>query len=115
MKLFLLIIILLIALIASCSQGYIVNMNGKTLYPEGRDLFVSKCNACHQLYNPNMLTKAEWDSILVPMKMKSKISELQKNEIYKWILELKDNNSLLQRNTFPDSLKNQNNHNIPEK
>ena len=115
MKVIIIILCVVIIFILSCSQGYIVNMNGKTLYPEGRDLFVSKCNACHQLYNPNMLTKAEWDSILVSMKKKSKISELQKNEIYKWILEVKDNNLLLQRNTFPDSMKNQNNHNILEK
>jgi hypothetical protein len=91
MKIILLMLSGFLCFIAACGAGYVVNMNERTDFPEGRELFVSKCNACHQLYNPNQHTKVEWDSILVPMKKKAKISVEQKNEIYNWILEIKEN------------------------
>ncbi|HVO72542.1 MAG TPA: hypothetical protein VMT35_00850 [Ignavibacteriaceae bacterium] len=90
MKSFFLILIFFLCLIAACSQSYIVNMGQKTNYPEGRELFVSKCGGCHQLYNPNQFTPAVWDSMLYLMKKKAKISDEQKNEIYSWIIEIKD-------------------------
>lgn len=77
--------------IESCSQGYIVNMNESTRYPEGRKLFISKCNGCHQLYNPGNFNAAEWDSILIPMQKKAKLDNTQRNAIYQWILEIKAN------------------------
>ena len=64
-------------------------MKEPTSHPEGRNLFVSKCNACHQLYNPGTYSEAEWDSILVPMQGKAKLKDEQRNAIYKWILEIK--------------------------
>lgn len=91
MKVILLMLSCLLCFIAACGAGYVVNMNEQTDFPEGRELFVSKCNSCHQLYSPNQHTKIEWDSILVTMKNKAKISNEQKNEIYNWILEQKDN------------------------
>ncbi len=89
MKIIFLLLVCILCLIAACSGGYLVNMKEQTKFPGGRELFVSKCNSCHQLYNPNQYAKAEWDSILVPMKKKAKISSEQKNEIYNWILEIK--------------------------
>jgi hypothetical protein len=80
-----------LCLIAACSGGFVVNMKEQTNFPEGRELFVSKCNSCHQLYSPSLHTKTEWDSILVLMKKKAKINNEQRNEIYNWILEIKDN------------------------
>ena len=90
MKIFILLLAIILVIIASCSQGYIVNMNEMTKYPEGRNLFVSKCNACHQLYSPRAYTVTEWDSILVPMKQKAKLNEDEKTDIYNWILEERD-------------------------
>lgn len=81
----------ILCIIYACGTGYIVNMKEQTDFPEGRELFVSKCNACHRLYNPVLHSKTEWDSILVPMKEKAKINNDQKNKIYNWILEQKDN------------------------
>jgi uncharacterized protein YggL (DUF469 family) len=52
-------------------------------------LFISKCNACHQLYSPDRFNSTEWDSILVPMQQKAKIDDEQRNVIYNWILEVK--------------------------
>ena len=74
-------------IIFSCSQGYIVNMNAKTDYPKGRNLYISKCGGCHQLFDPNSYTKSEWNKIMVAMQQKSKINDQQKNDIYDWILE----------------------------
>lgn len=91
MKSIFLLLIGAIFLIAACSSGYIVNMKEHTDFPGGRQLFISKCNSCHQLFSPNRFSKTKWDSILIPMKKKAKISSEQKNEIYNWILEIKDN------------------------
>lgn len=91
MKIIFLLLAGVLCLIASCSGGYVVNMKEQTKFPDGRELFVSKCNSCHQLYSPNMYAKTAWDSILTPMKKKAKISSEQKYEIYNWILEIKDN------------------------
>lgn len=74
-------------IIFSCSQGYIVNMNTKTDYPKGRNLYISKCGGCHQLFDPNSYTKAEWEKIIVVMQEKSKINDQQKNDIIRWIIE----------------------------
>jgi len=66
-----------------------VNTNVITKYPEGRDLYMSKCGGCHQLFDPNNYSKGEWSKIMVAMQEKSKINDQQKNEIYNWILETK--------------------------
>lgn len=75
-------------IIFSCSQGYMVNTNSKTDFLEGRNLYISKCGGCHQLFDPNGYTKDEWKKIMVTMQEKSKINNHQKNEIYNWILEI---------------------------
>jgi len=91
MKIIFILLFGILCLIYACSTGFIVNMKEQTNFPKGRELFVSKCNACHRLYNPVIHSKTEWDSILVPMKEKAKINTEQKNQIYNWILEQKDN------------------------
>lgn len=75
--------------IFSCSQGYIVNTNAKTDYLKGRNLFMSKCGGCHQLFDPKSYSESEWNKIMMEMQKKSKIDDQQKNEIYNWILETK--------------------------
>jgi hypothetical protein len=62
-------------------------MNTKTDYPKGRNLYISKCGGCHQLFDPNSYTKAEWEKIIVVMQEKSKINDQQKNDIIRWIIE----------------------------
>jgi len=84
-------IVFLLVAIFSCSQGYLVNMNAHTNYSEGRDLYMSKCGGCHQLFNPSNYTKDEWNKNIVVMQKKSKIDDDQKNEILNWILETKQN------------------------
>lgn len=64
-------------------------MNDKTGYPEGRDLYLSKCGGCHQLFDPNSHTKLEWDKIMITMQRKSKINDQQRNDILNWVFETK--------------------------
>jgi len=79
--------IIFLIIIFSCSQGYIVNTSVFTNYPEGRNLYMSKCGGCHQLFDPNSYTKSEWNKIMLAMQEKSKINDQQKNEILNWIIE----------------------------
>jgi len=74
-------------------------MNSKTDYPEGRNLFISKCGGCHQLFNPNLYSKVEWSKIMMEMQKKSKINDQQKNAIYNWILETKQTEEKLRANS----------------
>ena len=97
MKIIVSALILLVIIIYSCSTGYLVNMNEPTRVPEGRNLFVSKCNGCHKYYNPTEFTIAKWDSILIPMKTKAKLSEDEKNLILSWIAEKINNDTLLNK------------------
>lgn len=90
MKLVYFILIFVLCLIAACSRSYIINMNEKTKFPEGRELFASKCGGCHKLYSPDQFTAAEWDSLMSIMKNKAKLREEQKNKIYNWIIEVKE-------------------------
>ena len=71
----------------ACGQGYIINTNEKTEYPEGRDLFASKCSGCHRLPYPSHFTPTKWDSIMVPMKRKAKLTDRQRLLIIKWLTE----------------------------
>lgn len=84
---------LILALAAACSRGYFVDQKAYTDYADGRELYISKCNSCHQLYNPHEYTITAWDSILTIMKMKAKIDEEQKSEIHNWIIEVKSCNT----------------------
>ncbi len=87
-------VLILFIIIFSCSTGYLVDMNEPTKFPEGRNLFVSKCNGCHKYHNPTEFTKSKWDSILIPMKSKAKLSEKEKTLILSWISEKINNDTL---------------------
>ena len=100
MKYIISVIILFIFIVLSCSSGYLVNMNETTKFPEGRNLFVSKCNGCHKFYNPTEFTKAKWDSILIPMKSKAKLTEKEKTLILSWISEKINNDTLRNEQSY---------------
>ena len=85
-----LIFILLTFIMTQCSQGYIVDMNARTNYSEGRDLYIAKCNGCHQLFNPNNFAIAKWDTIVQSMSTKAKIDLDEQRKILKWINETVD-------------------------
>ncbi len=99
MKVIVSVLIFLVVIIYSCSASYIVDTNEATNFPEGRNLFVSKCNGCHKYHSPTEFTVAKWDSILVPMKEKAKLSEKERDLILSWISE-KVNNDTLKNKLF---------------
>ena len=87
MKFILLLVFPVSLIVFSCSQGYIINKNEKTKYPQGRDLFASKCGGCHKLPYPSQFTVSQWDSILVPMKTKAKLTDEEEIMILNWLKE----------------------------
>ena len=62
-------------------------MDEQTNYPEGRQLYSSKCNSCHGIHDPAQYSAARWDSIMIPMQLKAKITDTQKDQILHWIKE----------------------------
>ncbi len=54
-------------------------MSGKTLY-------VNNCQKCHKLYPPEAYNAAEWRDNLNAMQRKAKISDAQKETIYKYLM-----------------------------
>ena len=76
---------LLCGYFAACGGSYFTNV--ATKYPEGLELYVSKCSGCHQLHKRNEFTAAKWDSILVPMQKKSKTSDEQIEKISNFLAE----------------------------
>ena len=53
---------------------------------EGKDLYENNCAKCHKLYNPNDYSDQDWLPILERMKKKAKISDLQHDKIYAYII-----------------------------
>ena len=74
-------------LLLACSSGYLIDMKETTNYPEGRTLYASKCSGCHNYYDPLSFTSAKWDSILIPMQKKAKLTDEERESILFWINE----------------------------
>ena len=76
--------------ICSCSKKLIIpsGEEKKGLTPElaeGKDLFVNNCAKCHSLKNPNNYTAEEWKPILDKMAKRAKISDAEKEKVYKYV------------------------------
>lgn len=56
-----------------------------TGFPEGRNLYVSKCTACHKAYEPQLHTIYEWQKILDDMGPKAKLSNDEKTIILNYL------------------------------
>ena len=41
---------------------------------QGRDLYLGKCGACHQIYSPDSFTASDWQSILSMMAPRAGLS-----------------------------------------
>ncbi len=83
MKYFSLLIIFF--LIAGCSKHTIQTSNTK--FPAGQKLYLSKCGGCHRTYDRLEYSPEEWDSILVTMRSKAKITDEQEKEILFFLKE----------------------------
>lgn len=94
----LILIFSVVIIVFSCSQGYIINRNEVTKYPQGRDLFASKCSGCHKLPYPSKFKVSQWDSILVPMKIKAKLTDGEQLMILNWLKEKRSINAVSKNN-----------------
>ncbi|NWJ52296.1 MAG: cytochrome c [Bacteroidetes bacterium] len=59
-------------------------INNDTLMA-GKTLYVNNCQKCHKLYSPDAYNAAEWKDNLNAMQRKAKISDAQKETIYKYL------------------------------
>jgi hypothetical protein len=52
---------------------------------QGKNLFISNCNACHQLYSPDSYTVAEWKNIISKMSGRTNLNSSQISLILKYV------------------------------
>ena len=71
----------------ACSGTKNVNSMEVTKFPEGRNLYVSKCTACHQAYERELHSSEDWDKILNDMGKKAKLSLEEKASISNYLSE----------------------------
>ena len=52
---------------------------------EGKSLYETKCNKCHELHNPGKYNEQQWTKYLDWMAPKAKISDDQKASIFAYL------------------------------
>lgn len=75
----------LMTVIIGCGRSFV--KKEFTKFPEGEKLYMSKCAGCHRFYLPHEFTPAKWDSILVVMRPKAKITLEEEKEILNYLKE----------------------------
>jgi hypothetical protein len=83
---FYLIVIITFSFVA-CSSTTRGDSNSTTKFPEGRNLYVSKCTACHKAYERELHTTDEWQKILDEMGSKAKLTDKEKQMILNYLSE----------------------------
>jgi predicted metal-binding protein len=78
---------LVIIFLSACSGTSNSNSARTTKFPEGKDLYLAKCTACHRAYEPELHTKDEWQKILDEMGSKAKLSDNEKQTILNYLTE----------------------------
>jgi cytochrome c5 len=79
--------LLVIIFLSACSGSSNNSTAGTTNFPEGKDLYVSKCTSCHKAYEPELHTKDEWRKILDEMGSKAKLTDNEKQLILNYLSE----------------------------
>ena len=72
----------------ACSGSNSSNSNKTTKFPEGRNLYVSECTACHKAYNRELHTADEWIKILDEMGSKARLNTDEKLIILNYLSEI---------------------------
>lgn len=75
----------LMSLMNGCGKSFV--KREFTKFPEGEKLYMSKCATYHRLYLPHEFTPVKWDSILVVMRSKAKITLEEEKEILNYLKE----------------------------
>lgn len=81
--------LIVVVLLSACSSSVNNNNAGTTKLPQGKELYVSKCTACHRAYEPELHTKEEWQKILDEMGSKAKLTQSEKQLILSYLIEKK--------------------------
>lgn len=58
---------------------------GATRLAEARLLYVKRCSGCHNLFLPAAKDPEEWQKILPKMAERAKLTELQREEIWRYL------------------------------
>lgn len=58
-----------------------------TKFKEGREIYLSKCGGCHQLYDPSQYSLGKLDSIYFPMSEKAKLLPQEKEKVYSFLIK----------------------------
>lgn len=74
-------------LFISCSGSGNDTKNQLTRFPEGRELYLSKCTSCHKAYEREMFTAEKWKSAIDEMTVKAKLNDEEKTLILNYLLE----------------------------
>lgn len=91
MKLSITLFIFLLVFILSnaCSSSTNNSAAGTTEFPQGKELYLSKCTACHSAYKPELHTKDEWKKVLDIMGTKAKLTDNEKQIIMDYLTDPK--------------------------
>ncbi len=82
---------LIIAFLISCSSKLYTPIQSTATISlaelqKGRNLYITNCASCHQLYEPNKYNATEWVTIVDEMQPKAKITDEQKKLIYDYLI-----------------------------
>jgi hypothetical protein len=84
-------IFLVVVLIACKTALYIPGEIPGTTMEEVRELslgraaYIGKCSSCHTLYRPEKYTPAEWQSQVVRMSARSKLTKEEEVQVVKYL------------------------------
>jgi cytochrome c5 len=65
------------------SKDAAVDINTLTI---GKNLFETKCSACHRLYAPSTKSDVQWAKVLDWMQPNAKITDAEKHQIYLYVI-----------------------------
>lgn len=63
------------------------NSNSFTKFPVGRELYLSKCTACHKAYERELYSYGQWEKILNEMGKKAKLTSTEKVTMLNYLTE----------------------------
>jgi len=84
---FSLLIIFSSIVLITCGSSRTGNPYKTTKFPEGKNLYISKCMGCHKAYDPVSFTTEKWSAILDEMSIKAKLTSKEKEMILKYLTE----------------------------
>lgn len=76
--------IILTLFIGACSNP---SFKHDTKFPEGQNLYFSKCGGCHKICNRDNYTPLQWEKIMKDMAVRSKLNKNDFELILKYLQE----------------------------